>query len=407
MAEPSGSDSVTLPSSQYAQELSRGVASRSFGAPLEAEYLRKRLAEDRTLIRVASVLALVIASIRGAEQILSQAWGSFEFPQFVAGMVCSVVLTAIAFSPWFGRLYMPVAQVFVPIRNTLVAIVVASTAAGGRIEALMLLPLLVIGPFFVHGLRYRVALLAVTLTVLSFVVTALGFGLPARLIFSSCLLLAFVAAACGFVALHLERTSRRSFLESHLIADLAQRDALTGLKNRRVFDEHLENLWVRAGAEDRVLTILLIDVDHFKAYNDRYGHQAGDHALQRVATTLQTFVTRPQDVLARYGGEEFAAVLYDVEAFDAQELAERMRRAVGTLALDNLGDASASAITISLGVAVVEPSQERKPRGGLQLADQALYRAKVKGRNRVELLDQSAYQAMKTGVFAASSATKH
>jgi diguanylate cyclase (GGDEF)-like protein len=151
----------------------------------------------------------------------------------------------------------------------------------------------------------------------------------------------------------------------------------------------------------------LIDVDHFKAYNDRYGHQAGDHALQRVATTLQTFVTRPQDVLARYGGEEFAAVFYDVEAFDAQELAERMRRAVGTLALDNLGDAGASAITISLGVAVVEPSQERKPRGGLQLADQALYRAKVKGRNRVELLDQSAYQALKTGVFAASSATKH
>ena len=71
-----------------------------------------------------------------------------------------------------------------------------------------------------------------------------------RLISSSCLLLAFVAAACGFVALHLERTSRRSFLESHLIADLAQRDALTGLKNRRVFDEHLENLWLRAGAED-------------------------------------------------------------------------------------------------------------------------------------------------------------
>jgi PleD family two-component response regulator len=123
-------------------------------------------------------------------------------------------------------------------------------------------------------------------------VAGLVFGLPPKLVARSCLLLLFVAAACGIVALHLERTARRSFLESHLIADLAERDALTGLNNRRVFDEHLETLWARASAEARVLTIMLIDVDHFKAYNDRYGHQAGDHALQRVASTLQTFVTR-------------------------------------------------------------------------------------------------------------------
>ncbi len=405
MAEPSNSG--TLSSSRYAQELSRGVASRAFREPLETEYRRSRLAEDRTLIRVAAVLVLAIAGSRGADQIVSHVWTVFELAQFVAGMVCSFVLAAVAFSPWFERAYMPIALVLVPIRNPLVSITVASTAATGQLEALMLLPLLVIGPFFVHGLRFRAALICVVLAVLAYVVAGLVVGLPPKLIMRSCLLLMFVAAACGIVALHLERTARRSFLESHLIADLAERDALTGLNNRRVFDEHLENLWARASAEARVLTIMLIDVDHFKAYNDRYGHQAGDHALQRVSTTLQTFVTRPQDVLARYGGEEFAAVFYDVEAFDAQELAERMRRGIGTLALDNLGDAGASAITISLGVAVVEPSRERKPRGGLQLADQALYRAKVKGRNRAELMDQSAYQAMKTGVFAATAATKH
>ncbi len=406
MAESSLSGSRTLPSSPYTDELERGVASRSFSAPLEAEYLRSRLAEDRTLIRVAALLVLAIAGSRGADQIVSHAWSVAEMAQFAVGMVCSFVLAAVAFSPWFERAYMPIAQVLVPIRNPLVSITVASTAASGQLEALMLLPLLVIGPFFVHGLRFRAATVCVVLAVVAYVVAGLALGLPPKLIARSCLLLLFVAAACGIVALHLERTSRRSFLESRLIADLAQRDALTGLMNRRVFDEHLDDLWFRAGEEARVLTIMLIDVDHFKAYNDRHGHQAGDHALQRVAATLQTFVTRPEDVLARYGGEEFAAVFYDVEAVDAEDLAERMRRAVGKLTLDNLGDAGASAITISLGVAVVEPSRERKPRGGLQLADQALYRAKVHGRNRTELLDQTAYQALKTGVFAASAAPK-
>ena len=388
--------------SRYAQELARGFAGGTFSEPLESEYRRSRLAEDHTLIRVAGVLVLAIAGSRGADQILTHVWSAFELAQFAVGMVCSIVLATVAFTPWFERAYTPIAQVLVPIRNPLVSVTVAGTAATGQLEALMLLPLLVIGPFFVHGLRFRVALVCVVLAVVVYVVAGLAFGLPPKLVARSCLLLLFVAAACGIVALHLERTARRSFLESHLIEDLAKRDALTGLNNRRVFDEHLEALWARASTEARVLTIMLIDVDHFKGYNDRYGHQAGDHALQRVASTLQAFVTRPDDVLARYGGEEFAAVFYDTEAFDAQDLAERMRRAVGALALDNLGDTAASAITISLGVAVVEAIQERRPRGGLQLADQALYRAKVKGRNRVELMDQSAYQAMKTGVFAAA-----
>jgi len=406
MGESSSTVAGAFSSSQYAQEHARGSAGGAFGEPLESEYRRLRLAEDRTLIRVASALVLVIAASRGADQIVARVWGAFEIAQFAVAMMCSFMLAAVAFSPWFHRAYMPMAQVLIPIRNPLVSITVASTAAGGQLEALMLLPLLVIGPFFVHGLKFRAAMICVVLAVLAYVVSGLVFGLPPKLIMRSCLLLLFVAAACGIVALHLDRTARRSFLESRLIAELAQRDALTGLNNRRVFDEHLESLWARASAEARVLTIMLIDVDHFKAYNDQYGHQAGDHALQRVAATLQTFVTRPDDVLARYGGEEFAAAFYDVEAFDAQELAERMRRAVGALALDNLGDAAASAITISLGVAVVEASQERRPRGGLQLADQALYRAKVKGRNRAELMDQSAYQAMKTGVFSVAVA-KH
>jgi len=216
-------------------------------------------------------------------------------------------------------------------------------------------------------------------------------------------LLLMSTVACTLAARHLEKSSRRSFLERGLIAELAEQDALTGLKNRRVFDEQLEELWQQAIDHGRTIAILLVDVDHFKAYNDLYGHQAGDQALRRVAQTLQTFVSRPVDLVVRYGGEEFAAILYNIDGPEAEALAEQMRRAVAELAIEHRASRRQARVTISVGVAVVDPSRERRSRGALQLADQALYEAKVRGRNRVELKDQAAHGMLVTGVFANSS----
>jgi diguanylate cyclase (GGDEF)-like protein len=123
-------------------------------------------------------------------------------------------------------------------------------------------------------------------------------------------------------------------------------------------------------------------------------------ALRRVAQSLQTLVIRPDDVLARYGGEEFAVLSYDIDAREAESLAEKMRRAVGGLAIKNEGSHPGLAVSISVGVAVIEPSADRRSRGALQLADQALYEAKVRGRNRVELLDDAAHRLLVTGVFS-------
>jgi diguanylate cyclase (GGDEF)-like protein len=383
-----------------ATDPSRGPGTGVFSPELEAEFGRLQLAENRTLIRVVSLVAMLLAAVRGADQILLGTWTQLQLAGFGVVMTVSVLLAAIAWSPWFQRLYLPCAQVLIPLRGSLIALMVASVAARGQLETLMLLPLLMVGPFLVFGLRFRTATVAVSLTICVYAIAAALFGLPVPMMVRSCLLLMVVAAACGVVARTLERSARTRFLETHAMAELAQQDALTGVKNRRVFDEHLETFWLRAIKEERGMAILLIDVDHFKAYNDRYGHQAGDRALRRVAEMLQMFVTRPSDVLARYGGEEFAVLLYDVDGVTAEKVAAQMRKAVVAMGLEHRDSRLGQIVTISIGVAVVEPSPERRARGALQLADEALYRAKTMGRNRVEVLDPAAHKVLETGVFS-------
>jgi diguanylate cyclase (GGDEF)-like protein len=356
--------------------------------------------ESRTLIRVACVLAALVAIVRGLEQAARGSWNGLLVIDFGLVISGSIVLASIAWSPLFQRMYLPWAQVVIPLRNMLVAAHIAEAAARGKLELLMGLPLLLIGPSFFFGLRFRTSLFAAVLTVGSFVASAIFFELAFPVALRSCAFLLLAATACAVAARHFENRSRTGFLEDQLIADLAQHDALTGTKNRRVFDEYLARLWQQAIEDGRAIAILLIDVDHFKAYNDCYGHQAGDQALRRVAQTAQRFVLRPLDILARYGGEEFAAILYDVDGHQARNTADRICRAVAELAIEHRESRTAPAVTISVGVAAIEPAIERNHRGALQLADQALYEAKVRGRNRVELLDEAEYRTLVTGVFA-------
>jgi diguanylate cyclase (GGDEF)-like protein len=389
--------------SPYAAELQRGVGNRYSSAKLESEYAQARLSDARTLIRVAALLTVLVTAIRGAEQAIGESWNPALGAHVAIILSISVVLAAIAWSPLFARLYLPVAQIGVPVRNTIAAIPIAGAAAHGHVEMLMVLPLLALGPFFFAGLPYRAALVSVVLTAISYVASAIAFELETPLALRTSAFLVGAAAACAMAARQLEKHSRISFLESRLLADLAQLDPLTGMKNRRVLDEHLARVWQQAIDDGRTIAVLLIDVDHFKPYNDRYGHQAGDQTLRRIAHTLQSFVNRPLDVLARYGGEEFAAILYDVDAGQACDIAERMRRGVSDLAIEHRGSRICARVTISVGVAAIAPTQRRKCRGALQLADEALYQAKSAGRNRVELMDENEYNVLVTGVFAQSA----
>ncbi|MCF6235061.1 MAG: diguanylate cyclase [Gammaproteobacteria bacterium] len=158
-------------------------------------------------------------------------------------------------------------------------------------------------------------------------------------------------------------------------------DGLTGISNRRSFDLFLQKEWDRAIRDKTNIGLVMIDIDHFKGYNDHYGHQGGDDCLRQVASALAEVVGRPGDMVARYGGEEFVVVLPNTDIQGAGLIAEKLRQKVENLALPHNYSATANYVSISLGVAGVLPT-DSVPDELIKLADNALYEAKESGRNR-------------------------
>jgi diguanylate cyclase (GGDEF)-like protein len=376
-------DLSTFPDSPYAAELQRDSAKLCFFQPqLEAEFLRSRLMSSRTLIRVACVCAAALTTARGVEQLYAKTGDLRLLIEFVLVIASSIVLAWIAWSPGFERLYPRWAPILVPLRNSIVAIQVAAAAARGESELLMALPITLMGALFFLGLSCRAALVCCGLTVATYAIAATWLHLPQAIALHSFVLLAGGGAACMIALLHLEKISRKSFLEERLIAELAQRDPLTGTKNRRVFDEHLELLWQQAIVNERALALLLIDIDHFKAYNDRYGHQAGDRCLREVAAAVKHAAPRrPLDLVARYGGEEIIAVLIGADRAHAEAVAEGLREAVANLRISHLASPTRPYVTVSVGVATLQPGAEYSHDLAVQFADRALYAAKAGGRD--------------------------
>ncbi len=163
---------------------------------------------------------------------------------------------------------------------------------------------------------------------------------------------------------------------------LSSLDGLTGIANRRQFDQTLKNEWKHALKEGRELSLVLVDIDYFKPFNDTYGHQGGDECLQKVAQALNGVATRPTDLVARYGGEEFGIILPGTGEAGASTIAERFRTAVHELAIAHEASKAADTVTISLGLATLVPDQGMGPETLIELADRALYQAKESGRNR-------------------------
>lgn len=181
------------------------------------------------------------------------------------------------------------------------------------------------------------------------------------------------------VKTHLELKKYRDLLENYSFID-----GLTGIPNRRRFDEFLSTMWLQAIRQNAPVSLIMMDVDHFKAYNDHYGHQAGDECLRTVAMELMSTKRRTTDLLARYGGEEFVCVLPATEKEGAVILAEQLRRRIETIAIPHSFSTAAEHLTLSLGTATILPCADDSPSRIIEQADLALYRAKLAGRNRVE-----------------------
>lgn len=193
------------------------------------------------------------------------------------------------------------------------------------------------------------------------------------------LLLLMSTAVAGVWAYLLEYSNRQQFLLRRELEWLADHDPLTGLHNRRMFSHHLDLCIRQAHREQRSLALVLMDVDHFKLFNDSYGHQTGDQALIALAELLKDLAARPLDLAARVGGEEMALIFFDVDAEQAQALCERLVCGVQNLAIPHASSPTASCMTVSAGCALL--GEERSEDPLYQRADKLLYQVKHKGRN--------------------------
>jgi diguanylate cyclase (GGDEF)-like protein len=319
-------------------------------------------------------------------------------PLLVAGFAITFLRRADAWYPRYIAAAMTVAL-------ALMSWISVMAWGQGEPRVYMRLVLAIIAVYFVLGVAFRSAIVVNVLGLAAYAAIATAKGMPGVELTHYLMMLVIANVICIAGAWNLEHARRTAWLEGQRLAETALQDGLTGIHNRRRFDEHLQRVWAQCVRERKPVALLFADIDHFKAFNDRYGHQAGDEAMKVVAATLARFARRPLDLAARYGGEEFAIILFDVKREPAERIAAEVMEAVRQLGIPHADSGAAPVLTISLGVACVAPVARRSWAGLIQLADQALYAAKDGGRNRAVALEQE-YEHMQTGYFRRQPAAK-
>ena len=280
------------------------------------------------------------------------------------------------------RWYQPAIQMAAPLFGvgTVLMAVEATPAQLPLVAARLLLAAFYF--YFMIGLTFGAAVRTNLLLIAAYASAAL-LGLIAPTVATYSLFVLFSANLIGGAGCYaLEYANRVAFLERRRLAEVAMHDGLTGLLNRAALEDRAKNLWQHAQDARLPVSVLLIDIDHFKPYNDRYGHQAGDRCLQAVATAISNAARRrPLDMVARYGGEEIIAILVGGDRSEAAAAAARVLKSVGDLGIAHAGSVTRPYLTVSIGVTTVDPGGRYSHEHAVRRADIALYLIKGRGRD--------------------------
>jgi diguanylate cyclase (GGDEF)-like protein len=386
-------------------ETKRAIERMRFAPETEADfrtyYLERSLPRARwaTAIYLALVVVVTAINMRGGMAPLSS---SLLEPIYLLrlGVSCPalIMILAAAVLPSLQRHYQWIAGPAVVVTGVSVMVISAIAAANGIPQFQMGDVLVIVYATLFLGLLSRAVIVVGGALTISFVAISTYFGIAVQdVMFASSVIFATTLMSV-LSALRVERLARATYIETRMLNEIAERDGLSGLYNRRMFDMLTSRLWLQAQRNMESLQVILLDIDHFKAYNDLYGHQAGDNCIRQVGAILARAARRPFDFCARYGGEEFALVLYAPSGVDPAAIPEQIRRETLALAIPHAHSGAAKFLTVSIGSALAGPGTKRSLAGLIQTADEALYRAKQLGRNQVLHVD-SGQTDTPTGAF--------
>lgn len=239
--------------------------------------------------------------------------------------------------------------------------------------------------YLVLGLTLRQSVFAGWPIFLFYVCMGFVLGAPMQKLGYGMLFLGFSNLIGTYASYLLERDAREIFDSKRELMRLARTDGLTGLFNRRAFDQHLRQIWKQAQRDDKHIAVVVADIDHFKLYNDCYGHQKGDECIKEVAEVLAASVGRPLDIVARYGGEEYVIVLYDPTVSFLESFSRGLCQKVVDLDIEHKASEAITKVSLSIGAAITEAAGHVTADQLIRQADDALYEAKSQGRNRAVL----------------------
>ena len=400
---PDETQQIITDQTAAARQLRAGFPWLGFEHDLEGEFRREQARTRLPQIRFNLYLVVVMVVVYGGLSTLVLPGHNSAIFAVQFGLLLPIVsvLVWVAHMKNGWRIYPRIAPLLAPLAGLVVAAVELKASQLGVQILFSSLLLASIFTYYLLGLLFYESLRANMIVWGAYLAFGIVAGLPeAYLIYNATVLL--IANVVGAtVAYGFETLVRTHFLEARLLSETAARDGLTGIYNRRRFNEHLETVWQHAQRDGVTLALLLVDIDFFKRFNDRHGHQAGDECLAGVAAALARAARRPLDFVARYGGEEFAVILYDPSREYLREVANRIHANVAALGIEHGDSDVGNVLTVSIGMALVAPTLERSAAGFVQLADEALYEAKANGRNRTQFSEVEYYE-LETGSFRAA-----